>query len=430
MAMKSKKPKETEQEQPKTRYDRKMEARRKQAAKDKLASTVARAVGILVLVAVIGICGYFLTNNIIKNVKAVNDPYLKIGDHEISQVEYDYYYNASMNSYINNYGSILSYMGLDTSLPLEDQSYSEDMTWKDYFEQMAVTQLTQELALNDDARANNYEYDTTEDYDEFLTNMKDTAKNENQSLGTYIKSSFGEYASLSRIKPYIERSSYVSNYYNQLIEDNAPSDEEIEAYYTEHQTEYDQVTYYSFAINESNYSPDSDSEETDDTDSDASSEAAHEAAKADAEAMYDRVKKGEDFEALCYEYAAEAAKDSYNTGDSENSLNTKATSTSINSAFVDWLYNDSRKEGDSTLIEEDSIGVFYILKFVSKEYDENCKDTISSSLSSEATNDYVDKLTEGYEATDIKGEIGYLSATEATTEEETSESLLNTDIIE
>jgi len=426
MAMKSKKPKETEQEQPKTRYDRKMEARRKQAAKDKLASTVARAVGILVLVAVIGICGYFLTNNIIKNVKAVNDPYLKIGDHEISQVEYDYYYNASMNSYINNYGSILSYMGLDTSLPLEDQSYSEDMTWKDYFEQMAVTQLTQELALNDDARANNYEYDTTEDYDEFLTNMKDTAKNENQSLGTYIKSSFGEYASLSRIKPYIERSSYVSNYYNQLIEDNAPSDEEIEAYYTEHQTEYDQVTYYSFAFNESNYT----SDDSDSDDSDAAAEAAHEAAEADAKDMLERVKKGEDFEALCYEYAVEAAKDSYNTGDGEYSLTSKATSTSINSALVNWLYDDTRKNGDTTLIEADSVDVFYVLKFVSKEYDETCKDTISSTLSNETTNTYVDTLTEAYEAADIKGEIGYLSTTEATTEEETSESLLNTDIIE
>lgn len=429
MAMKSKKSKETEQEQPKTRYDRKMEARKKQAAKDKLAATVARTVGILVLVAAIGTCGYFLTNYIIKDVKATHDPYLKVGEHELSQVEYDYYYNASVNTYLNNYGSILSYMGLDTSLPFEDQEYSEDMTWKDYFEQMAISQLSQEYALYDDALANSYEYDTTEDYEEFLTNIKDTAKNESQSLGSYVKTSFGEHATLHRIKPYVERSSYVSNYYNQLLEDNAPSEEEIEAYYNEHQTEYDQVTYYSFAINESNYTDDS--EDTDTDDSDASTEAAYEAAKADAEAMYERVKKGEDFEALCYEYAPESAKDSYNTGDGENSLTTKTTSTSINSDFVDWLYNDTRKEGDSTLIEDEAIGVFYVLKFVSKEYDENCKDTISSSLSSETTNNYVDELSEAYEATDIKGEIGYLSSTEAdTSEEETSESLLNTDIIE
>lgn len=423
MAMKSKKQEATEQDKPQTRYDKKMEARRKQAAKDKRAAILLKTLGIIILAGAIGTCGYFATNHFIKINKATHDPYVKIGDHELNQVEYDYYYNATINSYISSYGSFLSYMGLDTTLPYEDQEYSEDMTWKDYFEQMTISQLSQEFALYDDALSKNYEYNTADEYNDFVTNSKESADADKITLSAYIKDTFGEYATLNRIKPYVERTFYTSSYYDKLLADNAPTDEEVDAYYQEHNTEYDQVTYYSFAFNESNYTDGDD-------DSDSAAEAAHEAAEADAEDMLKRIIAGEDFEALCKEYAPEAAKDSYNTGDGEYSLTSGVTSTSVNSSLVNWLYDDSRKAGDTTMINDESVKVFYVLKFVSKEYDDTCTETISSTLSDDATTNYINELMENYDAEDIKGEIGYLSTTESAEDENNTESLLNTDIIE
>lgn len=66
---------------------------------------------------------------------AVHNTYVKIGDHEITKVEYDYYYNNAVNSYLSMYGSYLPYMGLDTSKDFAQQQYTDNMTWKDYFDQ-------------------------------------------------------------------------------------------------------------------------------------------------------------------------------------------------------------------------------------------------------------------------------------------------------
>jgi hypothetical protein len=149
--------------------------------------------------------------------------------------------------------------------------------------------------------------------------------------------------------------------------------------------------------------------------------------------MAERLEAGEDFESLCYEYATDDTKDSYNSEDSEYSLTSSVTADSINALFEDWLYDDAREEGDITIISSESTGVYYVLKFVSKEYDDTCLDSISSTLASNTTSSYLSDLAENYEVTDIQGNIGYLSTEESDSDESDSgseDSLLNTDIIE
>lgn len=476
MSKKLNKKKQQEQAQPKTRYDRKMEARRKQAAKDKRNSIIAKTVVIVILIGIIGTAGYFITDYLVNAHKAAKDTYLTVGNHDISQLEYDYYFNSTVNDYLNTYSYFLAYMGLDTSLPYDEQNYSEDMTWQDYFEQSTIEQLKQTYALMDDADANNFEYDPGEEYDEYIVTVKETVKESNTTMRNYIKTTFGDYATKSNIRPFIENTLIASAYYEQLLEDNTPSDDEINDYYSENQHNYDKVTYYSFSFDKASYettedttddaetsdagttetdteedtandTEDSteenttdDAEESDDSDTlenDAEenetddSEDSASLAYSDAQTMAARAEDGEDFEALCYEYATDDKKDTYNTEDSEASLTSAVTATGINSLFEDWLYDDSRKEGDITIITDEESGIYYVLKFVSKEYDESCTDTISSSLSSTATDEYLTELTENYEAIDIKGEIGYLQTSDDSAEEEDSaDSLLNTDIIE
>ena len=47
---------------------------------------------------------------------------------------------------MTNYASILSYMGVDASQDLDNQQYTEEMTYKDYFDQLTVDQLKQTKA--------------------------------------------------------------------------------------------------------------------------------------------------------------------------------------------------------------------------------------------------------------------------------------------
>lgn len=431
----SKKPsKSTEQEKPKTRYDRKMEARRKEAAREKRNSMIFRIICIAIVVAIVGTAGYFGVTKYLDYRTATKDLYLSVGDHQLTKLEYDYYFNTTVNNYVNTYSYYLSYIGLDTTQPFDEQQYSEDMTWQEYFEEATITQIQQEYALLDDASANAFEYDTSEDYDNFVTNAKTTAKESQVTLQNYYKTLFGDYANQWNVKPFMENSYTASAYYDKLLEDHTPTDDEITDYYEEHKADYDKVSFYSFTFDPANYTETTGEDNAASDDDTTTNSADASTARTLAEEMVSRLEDGEDFEDLCYEYATDDAKANYESEDTEYSLTEGMTCSSTNISYSDWLSDESRKAGDITIIEDSTTGACYVLKFVSRTYDESCPDTISSTLSTEAVNEYLDTLLEGkYEVVDLKGEISYLTSSEEESDsEDTSdtESLLDTSIIE
>ena len=451
--MSKKRTKANEQETPKTKYDRKMEARRKEAARQKRESQIFRIIGIAIIVAFIGTIGYFSVKHIMDIKAATKDPYITVGEHTLTQLEYDYYFNNTVNSYINTYSYFLSYMGLDTTQPYDQQDYSEDMTWQEYFEQITLEQIRQEYALLDDAKANAFEYDTTEDYNTFVTTAKDTAKENQITMPVYYKSMFGDYATEKNVKPFMENGYIAKAYYDKLIEDNTPAEDVVSDYYDEHKAEYDKVSFYSFSFDPSTYTEsDSDttdntdttdeadtSEDTDATDEADTSEDTDTTDEADtsedtgsseqsqarnlADTMLERLEKGEDFETLCMEYAPEDQKSNYEPTDSEYSLSENITISGTNTDFMDWLADENRKKDDMTVIENPDTGICYVLKFVTRTYDETCLDTISSKLASDAVTEYLDALLDGtYGVEDVKGEISYLKEDSEDTSEDTESS--------
>lgn len=402
--MSKKTPKTNEPEHKKTKYDLKMEARRKAEKKDKITSTIFRTVCITLLAAIVLTAGYFSVSMIVDIVNANNKPYVTVGDHSLSQVEYDYYFNSTVSNYLNTYSSFLSYMGLDTSVPYDEQQYSEDMTWQEYFEQSTVEQMKREFALLDDAAKNGFEYDTTDDYNSFLEQAKSAADTDKVSLQAYYKTMFGQYATAKNVKDYI-RNTYIANaYYQKLLEDNKPSDDEVTSHYNDNKADYDQFAYYSFSFASSDYEDSSESIE------------------AMAEEMKEKAAAGKDFETLCKEYAPDSKKDTYGAEDgSEASLTQGVTGSTQNSDFRSWLTDESRKAGDTVVIKNNDGSTYYVLKFVSRTYDDSCKDTISSSLASDVVSEYINGLTEAYTVTDLSGSIGYLN-TEADTTDASSDS--------
>ena len=147
--------KQTEEKSEKvmTKYDRKMEKRRIEEEKERKAQKRLKIGSIVIIAAIAAAIVISIGLSAYSKYSALHNPYIKIGDHDVTRVEYDYYYNNSVNSYISMYGSFLSYMGLDTSSDFSKQQYTDNMTWKDYFDQMTVSQITQVKALVDDAAA-------------------------------------------------------------------------------------------------------------------------------------------------------------------------------------------------------------------------------------------------------------------------------------
>lgn len=383
-----------------TKYDRKIEARKQQKIKDarqeKITKTTAAIIGILLAASIIILAGV----SIISKTTALNGTYIKIGDKELTQLEYDYYYNSAVNSYLATYSSILPYMGLDTSTDFAKQQYTDQLTWKDMFDEMTVEQIKQTKAMADDASKNGFAYDVEADYESFKANLETAASSAGANIGAYYKQNFGKYATASNMEPFIKENLLAGAYYEKLLTDNAPSDEEIKAYYEENKQSYDKVDYRSFT-----FTADLDAE----ADEDAVSKAMDEL-KAKAEAMMKARQDGGDFEALCLENASEDAKANYESADSEYSLSEGRTYAGIPAVMAQWLYEDGRREGDITVLADEASRQYYVVEFINKYFDEADNANISGTISSQRVTEYAAALVENYEVTDVKGDLKYLTA--------------------
>ena len=91
----------------------------------------------------------------------------------------------------------------------------------------------------------------------------------------------------------------------------------------------------------------------------------------------------------------------------------------------DWLFADERKEGDIAVLEDEVSHRYYVVEFSRRYFDEADNETISSTIASQRTSDYVAGLVENYQVVDIKGNLKYLtvdrSESEDTEEEDTEE---------
>ena len=383
----------TNQQEYKTKYDRKMAERAMEKKKEERQLKIMKIVGVILCVAVVVAIVAPIISNAVKKQQALNGTYVKIGDHELSELEYDYYYYSAVNNYIGTYGSFISYLGLDTSVDFDKQQYDETMTWKDYFDRMTVNeQIKPIFALLDEAQKNGFTYDATEDYDAYVASIQEAADNAGVSLSVYYKNYFGPYATTSNVEDFIKNGYIASAYYEQMVADNAPTAKEVKAHYEENRNAYDQVDYKSIAFE----TPEFDEDATDDE---------------KAKDLEDRQKQ------------AEEALASIENGDTVDGfeLTEGAKYAAVPSSAAEWLFNDARAEGDIQVFTDDSTSNVYVVQFVKKFYDEANDETISSSLASQTVSAQLQEVADSYEVVDVKGDLKYLTIPETTAEDTTGD---------
>lgn len=384
--------KQKEEQVYKTKYDKKMAERKLQKKKDAQSLLAARIVGVAILVVVLAAIIIPITVSIVKKNEALREldqTYVKINDHEITKLEYDYYYNTMVNNYMNTYGSFLQYMGLDTTQDFSLQQYSDEMTWKDYFDKMTVEQIKQTYAMLDDAQANGFSYDVTQEYDSYLTSVKEAADTNGSNVKDYYKAYFGTYATETNVADYIKDGILVSAYYDQLIKDHEPTEEEVQNYYQEAKNSYDQIDYKSYV---------------------SSSELAEDATEEEKSADLEKRLADATEQLVLAENGEESAL--------ELELIEGAQYATVPTAASEWLFDEARAEGDMEVFSDESTSTVYVVEFVKRYYDEANNETISQLLAQQTVTEYAYSLAEEYTVTDIKGDLKYLTIPETTTETE------------
>ena len=361
----NKEQKEQTEQKVMTKYDRKVQKRKEEKEKEKKEERISTTVGIVFLVALVCLVASFP----IRTYLATHETYVVINGEEVNKVEFDYAYNTSKNNYITQYGSYLSYFGLDTSKDLSTQMYSDTLTWQDYFEQNAVESLKQNKALMAEAKAAGFTYDTTDEYNTFKETIKTSAAAAGVSDKEYVRSIYGSYATMGRIEEYVKNDMVMNAYYQKLQEDNAPSDDEIQSYYEENKATYDSVDYRLTTIEAdlpteptelADPVEETAADTTGSTDGTAATDSTQDTAYQPSDAEI--AKAMEDAKVLAADAAPTVAKAAEAHGHENKS--------SVNYLISDWLFDDARKAGDTTVITNDNSHCYYVVAFEKRYLDE------------------------------------------------------------
>ena len=343
-----------------TKYDRKVQRRKEAEEQEKKQKRFDKLIGFVIVAAIV----IALLSIPVSKFMATKSTYIKVGGHEISRVEYDYYYNMARAEYINSYGAYYSYMGLDLTGDVSKMMYSDTLTWKDYFDSLTVDMIAQNKALVDAAEAAGFSYDASADYDSFKEAVKDTAASVGVTSGRYVRETFGRYASVSNLKPYVEEGYLAEAYYASLSDSQAPSEAEIKAYYEDNKATYDSVKYLltevTAAVPEAETVTNEDGTTSTVEPDEAEVTAAMEAAKAEADAALETI--------------------------DADGVETVSLQSEITAAvYKDWLFDDTRAAGDTTVVEDTAKNKYYAIKFVERYLDDDITANIRVIMSGTVT---------------------------------------------
>lgn len=336
--------------------DRRSEERRRQEKKDKRTTTMYIAI-IVAMIVVFILCSLYNNQNFRKNMTAVT-----VDGTHYSAAVLDFYYYSAYNSFVNNYGDYLSYIGLDTSKNLKEQNYSEDETWDEYFRDQAVTSLIGAAAVYKQAQAAGFTLtdDQQTQIDSYYSSIEDYCKKSGITFDDYVHDIFGKYVSEDIFKEQTEIS-YISQLYNTEYKNSLTyTDDDIQNYYNENSKDIDNVSYEIYTADGSAKSTtDSDGNSVDPTDDEKA--AAMSTASDTANAILARLEAGDDFATVAADYDS-----------ASYSAETDTSYSTAGATIGDWLFDDSRAAGDTTVIEDTDKSCYYVLKFESRgrsEYD-------------------------------------------------------------
>ena len=348
-----------------TKYDLKMQRRKEEKEKEQRDKRIGTIGGIVLVAALACLVASFP----IRTWLTVNGTYIKVGGEKISRVEYDYYYNMTRNNYITRNYYMLYYFGLDLSGDLSKQMYSDTLTWKDYFDQLTVNSIAQNKGLAKEAKAAGFAYDTTEEYSEFIEALKEAATEADTTTKEYIQRMYGVYATQSRVKPFLEESLYVAAYTDEIAESLNPSQDEIQTYYEENKASYDSVDYYILQVD-----AELPTEPTELADPVEPAEGDNAEAGADGSNGETAVYQPSEAEiAAAMEIAkAEAEKAEKSIKTTGELMTNVKSATTVSTAYSvsSWLFDEERKAGDTTVIEDTTNHRYYVVGFEDRYLDQ------------------------------------------------------------
>lgn len=278
---------------------------------------------------------------------------ITIDGENYSTAEFGYFYTDAYNTWYQTYGSYASYFGLDTSKSLGSQLYDEETgeTWADFFADQAAENMKWTIASCAAAEEAGYEWSTTDQasFDATKEALNGYAKKNNMSVSTYLTYVYGSYINESIFDKCLKMSTLANGYSSSIYDGFSYSESDIEAAYAENVEAYEMVDYDYLKIDGSAEAETDDEGNTIEA-TEEEKTAAMAAAKEQADALYASYQADSSLESLA---------------DDENGI-TYTHMTEItrgDTVLLNWAFDDERKAGDSSVLEDEDAACYYIAVF-------------------------------------------------------------------
>ncbi|MGN1194408.1 MAG: peptidylprolyl isomerase [Acutalibacteraceae bacterium] len=344
---------------------------KKNAKKSISADSSAKAAKVIAVVLVLalvgGICGMIVN---LTGVVERNRTAFYVGDIEVSQPEYSYYYSSIYQMYAQY--AAYGYIDLDTSTTPDTQEYSgslgeiegfpEDQTpmWTDFFEYSAKQRIQYTKACVKEAEKLGLELSDEQlaTIESNISDMEASAKENNYSLSSYLRASVGKGMTVGIYKKILQEQQIC-----ELVQDHK-SEELAEGYtakqvateYKENTINYATVSFRSYVINAETV-----------LDEETETEAATDETMADAKEVADKLasdsKDEESFKNAVSEIEKENDNEDYKlflTDDSltlQSDVNYDTVSQSVyDEEFIDWLFSEDTEKNETYVLETEDTG--------------------------------------------------------------------------
>lgn len=321
----------------------------------------AMAVFIVMMAGVLAFFGirYYNTPNTTEKMNPGNVA-LTIGDTDVSIGMYNYYYNSTVNYYVQQAG--YGYVELDTTKSYASQKTTgedgEEVTWEQRFKDDTESQLQRLVAYYEAAQK---EGTTLTDeqkklIEDDIEQIKSSASEQEVSVDTYISTNFGEYCGIATLQKMEEMSYIAQTYLRKATINIVPDEERVQKYYEEHQADYQQVEMCYLVM-----------QYDDNTKNDVIKEAKKYASQIKNEKELKKL-----IPVVCKDLIdAYVENGTYGDADavaeqiakSANMTVTKSNPNQLPQAIIDFLFNEENKKGACRTVADDTYqAVFIVLK--------------------------------------------------------------------
>ena len=314
---------------------------------------------VMVLVAAIAVGSMAFTWYGNSGIPARNTTALTIGDYKLSNADLNYYFMDTVNQFYNesynSYGTyaplyVQMYTGLDMTKALNAQSYNENTgeTWADYFMKQAIASAEATYALYTKAMEDNF---SMSDEQEVYLNavlakaVADAGRQGYASFEKYLKAFYGNGATEETYVNYFRINNIADAYYSKYADGLTYTAEQIKDHNDENYDKFSAFDYSYYYVNVKSFLP------ALEEGTEATAEQREEARIAAKEAA-DQLATAKDLVVLNKLISAmEINKDK------PTAAATEINGTSIGSVaslYSQWIADQSRTAGDTTVVEFES----------------------------------------------------------------------------